>query len=122
MWHPLAASIAKEGFMQRRYYKTDEELREAVTRLNNLFSDFFPFREVEARKDHTDELDFAIGERELYYKREFGGGFGREMKLTRAVMEIVCAAILWENPIADQNLRVPELKCIGDYLPEIPRP
>jgi len=104
--------------MSRYFYNSDDELRAAVERLNLLFYPLNQFRTVTARKDHIDVFGVTISARQTYYKREWGGGFGNEIKLSVESMEKVCGVMLFANPWVTENIKPPELKPCCEYLPK----
>jgi hypothetical protein len=83
--------------MKREFYTSDEDLSEAVHRLNGLFDVYRPFQTTRARKDHIDIFGIPIEEGETYYRRQCGEWFGSEITLSAASMEKVCGAILFNN-------------------------
>jgi hypothetical protein len=83
--------------MAREFYQSDADLHAAVDQLNALFDPMREFKATTARKDHVDVFGVSIRARETYYKRECGGGFGNEVKVSSESMERLCGAILFDN-------------------------
>ena len=74
---------------------TDEEFRVAVERMSALCSENFGFKLTRAAKDHTDLFDQPIRKGDDHYTR--GGGFGDCLRLSKASMDRVCVAVLFDN-------------------------
>src|SRR2546423_661095 len=81
----------------RDCYTSDPEFASAVKQLNALCDASRPFQSTQANKDHRDAFGDTIERGESYFKREFGGGFGNDVKLSAASMERLCSALFFGN-------------------------
>ncbi|MFC2037373.1 hypothetical protein ACFLYD_05310 [Chloroflexota bacterium] len=92
-------------------YCSDEELFEQLDLLNALNSEWSPWRNVKARKEHEDLFGELIQRDEVYFKRKIGVAWDDVLKLSRLSMERILLAIFADNAgLEDLAQKVNEIR------------
>jgi hypothetical protein len=68
---------------------SEEDFKKYLGRLNALTSEYTPWQDTKARKEHQDEFGDIIKEGDIYYKRSYGPSYSDVLKLSRRSIEIV---------------------------------
>jgi hypothetical protein len=79
-----------------RYYKEDD-FHAMVRKLNALCGSSFEWNYTQARKRHEDHFGEMIERGDIYFKRDLGGSFGNELKLSYDSMERLLFAVFASN-------------------------
>ena len=91
-----------------------EEFERKLKQLNALCDSMSNWSETRAAKDHEDEFGSRITSGDMYYKRELGGGFGNNLKLSRQTMDQFLFSLFGNNELlrnlADTMITIEEVR------------
>lgn len=80
---------------------SDEGLHGMVEKLNAFTSTMFPWRLVQARKQHEDIFGETIKDREMYFKIEAGQAFDNVIKVSQGSMDKLVFVLFRTSPMLE---------------------